>query len=48
MKCTHPRCSCGTVDGAFCSEACVAAQYESNHGNDDCGCGHAGCRPAGV
>lgn len=43
MKCVHPRCSCGTVDGGFCSEACAAAPYEGNH-DDACGCGHAGCR----
>lgn len=44
MKCANPRCSCGTVDGGFCAEACVAAQYASK-AVDSCDCAHTGCQP---
>lgn len=42
MRCRRRNCTCGTVDGGFCSDVCALLSLEGA-AQDGCDCGHAGC-----
>lgn len=43
MKCANPACTCGTVDGGYCSKDCTDHANQLEAANLPCGCGHVGC-----